>query len=129
MMALGISPNSFGMHMATAAYSREGAAWVDDLMRYLDGNRKLFDSGVNAIPGLVSMPLEATYLAWVDFSRTGMSEAEILGRVEKTARIATNYGRTFGKGGETFLRFNLGMPRSQIAEAVSRLQEAFADLQ
>jgi cystathionine beta-lyase len=30
------------MHMATAAYSPEGAAWVDDLMRYLDGNRRLF---------------------------------------------------------------------------------------
>ena len=28
---MGISPNSFGMHMATAAYSPEGAAWVDDI--------------------------------------------------------------------------------------------------
>ena len=38
--AMGISPNSFGMHMATAAYSPEGAVWVDALMRYLDGNRR-----------------------------------------------------------------------------------------
>jgi len=37
MMAMGISPNSFGIHMATAAYSPEGAAWVDGLMAYLDG--------------------------------------------------------------------------------------------
>jgi cystathionine beta-lyase len=129
MMALGISPNSFGMHMATAAYSAEGAAWVDALMLYLDENRRVFDAGVNAIPGLASMPLEATYLAWVDFSGTGMDQAEFTGRVEKAAGIATNHGFTFGAGGETFLRFNIGAPRAQIVEAVRRLQQAFGDLQ
>jgi cysteine-S-conjugate beta-lyase len=127
--AMGISPNSFGMHMATAAYSPEGAAWVDDLMRYLDGNRRLFDEGINAIPGLRSMPLEATYLAWVNFAGTGMAPAEFIARVEKGARIATNHGSSFGKGGETFLRFNIACPRAQVVEAVARLQMAFADLQ
>ena len=129
MMALGLSPNSFGMHMVTAAYSPEGAKWVDGLMTYLDGNRRLFDDGIAAIPGLRSMPLEATYLAWVDFSGTGMPAAEVIARVEKDAKIATNYGTTFGSGGETFLRFNLAAPRAQVAEAVARLQKAFADLQ
>ncbi len=129
MSAMGISPNSFGMHMATAAYSPQGAAWVDDLMRYLDGNRRLFDEGVNAIPGVRSMALEATYLAWVDFSGTGMAPDEFINRVEKTAKIVTNHGASFGKGGDSFLRFNLACPRAQVAEAVSRLQKAFADLQ
>lgn len=127
--ALGISPNSFGMHMATAAYSPEGAAWVDALMRYLDGNRKLFDEGVNRIPGLRSTPLEATYLAWVDFSGTGMAPGEFIDRVQKVARIATNHGASFGLGGENFLRFNLACPRAHVAEAVARLERAFADLQ
>ena len=129
MLALGISPNAFGMQMATAAYSPEGAEWVDQLMAYLDGNRKVFDAGIASIPGLKSMPLEATYLAWVDYSGTGMDQQEVLRRVEKTARIATNYGQAFGSGGETFLRFNLAMPRAMIEEAVSRLKAAFADLQ
>ena len=129
MNAMGISPNSFGMHMATAAYSPEGAVWVDDLMRYLDGNRRLFDDGINAIPGLRSMPLEATYLAWVDFSGTGMTPAEFTSRVEKTAQIATNHGASFGTGGDQFLRFNIACPRAQVIEAVARLQKAFADLQ
>ncbi len=129
MMALGISPNSFGMHMAEAAYSPEGAAWVDDLVQYLDGNRRLFDHGVNAIPGIRSMPLEATYLSWVDFSGTGMAAAEIRERVEKVAQICANHGETFGKGGESFLRFNLATPRAQVEEAVSRLQEAYGELQ
>ena len=83
--AMGISPNSFGMHMATAAYSPAGAAWVDALMRYLEGNRRLFDDGIAKIPGLRSTPLEATYLAWVDFSGTGMAPQEFIARVEKQA--------------------------------------------
>ena len=41
MMALGISANSFGLFMATAAYSPQGAAWVDELVEYLDGNAHL----------------------------------------------------------------------------------------
>jgi cystathionine beta-lyase len=129
MMALGLSPNSFGLFMATAAYSPEGAAWLDDLMVYLDGNQKLFDAGINAIPGLSSMPLEATYLAWVDFAGTGMSAAEFTARVEKSAQIAANHGPTFGTGGETFLRFNLATPRALVEQAVERMQAAFADLQ
>lgn len=128
MAGLGISPNSFGLIMATAAYSPEGAAWVDALMDYLDENRRLFDQGIAAIPGLRSMPLQATYLAWVDFTNTGMSAAEFTARVQRDANIAANHGIDFGTGGENFLRFNLAMPRAQIAEAVSRLQTAFADL-
>src|SRR6056297_2470199 len=129
MAALGLSPNSFGLVMAEAAYSPCGAAWVDALVDYLDGNRRLFDAGVNAIPGLASMPLEATYLAWVDFSGTGMDKGEFTARVERDARIAVNHGPTFGPGGETFLRFNLATPRARVEEAVARLHDAFADLQ
>ncbi len=129
MMKMGISPNSFGMFMATAAYSPEGAEWVDALNLYLDANRRLFDAGVNAIPGLRSVPLEATYLAWVDFAGTGMMPEEFTARVEKGARIAVNHGAPFGKGGESWLRFNIACPRAQIHEAVARLKAAFGDLQ
>lgn len=129
MMAMGISPNAFGMHMVPAAYSPEGAAWVDDLCRYLDGNRQILDAGLHAIPGVASMPLEATYLAWVDFAGTGMDQAELCRRIERSARIAVNHGPTFGTGGETFMRLNFAAPRAQVVEAVARLQQAFSDLQ
>ncbi|GGD36856.1 MalY/PatB family protein [Sinisalibacter lacisalsi] len=129
MAALGISGNAFGFRLAEAAYSPAGAAWVDDLVGYLDGNRRLFDDAVNAIPGLASMPLESTYLAWVDFSGTGMSADEVTRRVQQEAKIAVNHGPTFGRGGETFLRFNFATPRSLVKDAVARLGEAFSDLQ
>ena len=129
MMALGMSPNSFGLHMAEAAYSPAGAAWVDEAVAYIDGNRQLFDAAINAIPGLKSMPLEATYLAWVDFSGTGMSREEFTSRVEQGAKIAVNHGPTFGSGGDNFLRFNLATPRALVQQAAERMQAAFADLQ
>lgn len=129
MMAMGLSPNSFGLFMAEAAYSPGGAGWVDDLVQYLDGNRKVFDAGVNAIPGLKSMNMQSTYLAWVDFENTGMSREEFTARVQQNARIAANHGPTFGKGGESFLRFNFATPRARVIEAVERLQVAFGDLQ
>ncbi|MEC8795158.1 MAG: aminotransferase class I/II-fold pyridoxal phosphate-dependent enzyme, partial [Pseudomonadota bacterium] len=129
MGALGLSPNSFGLFMATAAYSPGGAEWLDALIPYLDRNRQTFDAGIAEIPGLRSMPLQATYLSWVDFTDTGMAPAEFKKRVEHGARIAANHGDSFGKGGEDFLRFNIAMPHSQIEEAVQRLQEAFSDLQ
>ena len=129
MLALGLSANSFGLFMATAAYSREGAVWVDQLVEYLDGNKKLFDAGINSIPGISSMNLESTYLAWVDFDGTGMEAAEFTRRVQSEAKLAVNHGPTFGSGGENFLRFNIAAPRAVIQEAVERMQAAFSDLQ
>lgn len=129
MSELAMAPNTFGIMMTRAAYSAEGAAWVDDLVAYLDGNRQVFDDRVNQIPGLRSMPLASTYLAWVDFSGTGMARDEVIRRVQQEAKIAPNHGETFGKGGEGYLRFNLATPRARIEEACARLEKAFGDLQ
>ena len=126
--ALGISPNAFGMHMSTAAYSPAGAAWIDALMAYLDDSRQLFDAAVAGIPGALSHRLEGTYLSWVDFAGTGLPPDEVLERVQGRARIAVNRGPTFGTGGESCLRFNIATPRSRVAEAADRLGEAFSDL-
>ena len=129
MAALNLSGNSVGQAVAAAAYSPEGAAWVDELMLYLDGNRQVFDAAIAEIPGLSSMKLESTFLAWVDFSGTGMERAEFTARVEQQAKIAANHGPTFGLGGESFLRFNLGTQRARVEDACARLKAAFADLQ
>ena len=98
-------------------------------MAYLDANRRAFDAGVNAIPGVTSMPLQSTYLAWVDFTGTGMDEAEIEDRVFRQAGIAVNKGPTFGTGGAGWMRFNLATQRARVDEAVDRLTRAFRDLQ
>lgn len=124
--ALGIGPNAFGLHLATAAYSRQGRAWLDALIPYLARNIEAFAAGVNAIEGLRVMPQQATYLAWVDFSASQLPMTECLRRVEQVAAIAVNRGTPFGLGGESSLRFNLATQHDRVLEAVKRMQDAFA---
>lgn len=126
--AAGASPNAIGVAMAQAAYEG-GDAWLDALVPYLEGNREAFDAAIEKIPGLRSMKLESTYLAWVDFSGTGMSREEFTRRVQEDAKIAPNTGPAFGTGGEDWLRFNIATPRARVIEAGERLAKAFSDLQ
>lgn len=127
--ALDISPNLLGIRLTTAAYSDEGAEWLDALNTYIQGNCQRFGEGIAEIPGLKMMPMQSTYLSWVDFSGTGMERAEFSDRIKKDARIAATPGHTLGTGGETYLRFNLGTQRARVDEAVERLRAAFSDLQ
>ena len=122
------SYNRFGM-IATEAAWRTGAEWLNALLAYLASSRDLFDARIEAAaPGARSMRLDATYLAWVDFSGTGLSPEDVAGRVKNRARIFASPGSQFGPGGETWLRFNFATPRPILLEALARLDEAFADL-
>ena len=122
------SYNGFGM-LATEAAWRTGEAWLDALLPYLANSRDLFDARIEAAaPGARSMRLAATYLAWVDFSGTGLPPEDVAARVAKRARIYASPGSQFGPGGETWLRFNFATPRPIIEDAMGRLAEAFADL-
>jgi cysteine-S-conjugate beta-lyase len=122
------SYNAFGM-IATEAAWRTGEAWLNELLPYLRGNRDLLDTRIEAAaPGARSMRLDATYLAWVDFSGTGLVAEDVARRVSGRARIFASPGSQFGPGGETWLRFNFATPRPILNEALDRLDDAFSDL-
>jgi cystathionine beta-lyase len=129
IMASGLgSYNLFGMTATEAAW-RTGEAWLNALLPYLQKNRDTFDRRIEAAaPGARSMRLDGTYLAWVDFSATGLTPQDVSERVAKRARIYASPGPQFGPGGDTWLRFNFAMPRSILDEALGRLEDAFADL-
>ena len=74
------------------------------------------------------MRLDATYLAWVDFSGTGLQAKDVAARVKDRARIFASPGEQFGPGGETWLRFNIATPRPILNEALDRLDDAFKGL-
>ena len=122
------SYNRFGM-IATEAAWRTGEAWLDELLPYLAKNRDVFDARIEAAaPGARSMHLDGTYLAWVDFSGTGLAPEDVAARVRDRARLFVSPGEQFGPGGETWLRFNFATPRLLLDEALSRLEGAFSDL-
>ena len=121
------SYNRFGM-IATEAAWRTGEPWLNELLPYLAKNRDLFDDRIQtAAPGARSMHLDGTYLAWVDFSGTGLAPEEVAARVSQRARIFASPGEQFGPGGETWLRFNFATPRPILDDALARMDEAFSD--
>ena len=122
--AFGKTPNRFGMIMTEAAY-REGAEWLDQLMLYLAKNKNIFITALKSIDKVKVFDLESTYLAWVDFSKLNISEAELKKMIVKEAGIAPSFGDGFGKTSGKFARFNIAC-RTEILElAVDRLIKTF----
>jgi len=121
------SPNRFGMAMTRAAFSESGD-WSDAVCAYLADNFATFEQRLNALPGVKVMPMQSTYLSWVDFSALGMRDSELLQRV-LDAKVVPNPGTQFGTGGSGHLRFNLALPKSTLETAIQRLEDAFSDLQ
>ena len=73
------------------------------------------------------MKLDATYLAWVDFSATRLGPEAVAARIKDKARLFVSPGEQFGPGGKTWLRFNFATPRTILDEALSRIEDAFKD--
>jgi cystathionine beta-lyase len=121
-------PNRFGMAMTTAAFT-EGGGWLDNVCTYLAENFALWQDRIGKLPGVEVMAMSSTYLAWADFTATGMDEAELERRIGVEARLAVSPGLDFGSGGGQCRRFNLAKPRPVLIEAIERMEAAFADLQ
>ena len=122
--AFGKTPNRFGMIMTEAAY-REGAEWLDQLMDYLENNKKIFTSAMKSLADVNVFDLESTYLAWVDFSQLNISEAELKTMLVNEAGVAPSFGGGFGNTTGKFARFNLAC-RTEILElAIKRLAKTF----
>jgi len=73
--------------------------------------------------------MQATYLAWADFTGTGLSDADLMHRALHDARVVPSPGTQFGLGGSGHLRFNVALPRPTLLTALDRIEAAFADLQ
>lgn len=114
-----------GIVSAQAAYSK-GEVWLDALLKYIKGNIDFTNKFIKEnLKGVKLVPMEATYLAWIDFNGTGLSPDKIQDRIRNKARLWLNNGILFGNTGEGFQRLNLACPRSTLAEALNRLKVAF----
>lgn len=113
-----------GIVSAEAAYSK-GDVWLDALLKYIKGNIDYTDKFIREkLEGVKLVPMEATYLAWLDFNGTGLSSEQVDSLVLRKAKLWLNSGSKFGKTGTGFQRLNLACPRSTLAEALNRLKVA-----
>ena len=117
--------NCFAAAASEAAW-RQGADWVDAMLAYVAGNLAyLADRLPRELAGARVLPLEATYLAWIDLRGLGLTDDEVRVRL-LDAGIWLDEGRKFGTGGAGFQRLNLACPRSVLVRAVDGMVQALS---
>jgi cystathionine beta-lyase len=118
--------NALGYVAMLAAY-RDGQPWLDEALAYLERNRDAVTAAVRRdMPGVRVAPPEATYLAWLDCRRAGIPGGDPYAFFLERAKVALNDGRTFGRGGDGFVRLNFATPRAILDEALGRMAAALA---
>jgi len=123
-----LGPNIFGLVAAEAGY-RSGEEWLGEVLAYIEGNYNFMRSYLaEHLPQLTLMPLEGTYLAWIDFSALGLDPADRTTFLMEEAKVWLNPGEIFGPEGADFERVNIACPRSLLAEALERIKTAVDSL-
>ena len=116
--------NIFGNIASQAAYSTQGAEWVDEMVNYISGNINFACNFIqNNIPRIKLQKPEATYLLWLDMKEFGMSNLELKNFFVNTVGIAVNQGNIFGIEGKGYIRMNIATSRELVEEALKRLKE------
>lgn len=118
--AMNVNPLSIAAHQA--AYEH-GSEWLDQLKTYLDGNFQFVkDTLARELPDITFQIPQATYLSWVNMN-------PYLGDVEDIPDFMANKAGVLLEGGDAlfvdnakgYIRLNLAMPRSIIAEGMKRI--------
>ena len=117
--------NTLGMTAAEAVYTL-GKPWLTQLKAYLEGNIQFVREFLKEkLPDIKLVEPEGTYLLWLDFHGTGLSNQEIKEKIETEARLWLDHGDMFGRGGECFERINIACPRSILEQAMNQLYNSF----
>ncbi len=119
-----ISP--FAVAGLVAAY-QHGADWLTECVSYIADNYQFMKSFIaERLPFLSVTPMEATYLAWIDFRQVPFSSEEIDEKLKTQHKLWLNAGPVYGFGGQGFMRINLATRRALVEEGLNRLEAAFA---
>ncbi|MGB9666719.1 MAG: MalY/PatB family protein [Candidatus Cryosericum sp.] len=123
------SVTPFG-YTALEASFREGDDWLTQVLHYIEGNvtyAQLFVQ--DHMPQVKIMPIEGTYLLWLDFRALGMNSHELSVFLREKAKVGLDDGYVFGPGGEGFARMNIACPRSTVQEGLTRIADAIRSLE
>lgn len=114
--------NTFGVEGVEAAYSPESIPWLEEELHYLQENVDFVEAYLPAkLPGIKMNRPEGSFLCWLDCSALGLTDEELMERVNLKAGVICVPGTWFGPGGEHHLRLNVGCPRDILTQALERL--------
>jgi cystathionine beta-lyase len=117
------SAGNLGVVASIAAFE-QGGPWLDELLVYLDGNRRLLTELLaRELPGVRYIEPEASYLAWLDCAALDLGPDPVAVFLERS-RVALTRGRDFGPGSENFVRVNMGTSAAILTEVVQRMAKA-----
>ncbi len=112
--------------VANVAAFRDGRPWLDDVLAYLDGNRRLLaDLLAKHLPGVGYTPPEGTYLAWLDCRRLALPEPAEEFFLDE-AGVALVDGARCGPPGAGFVRLNFATTRPLLERMVAQMAAAVA---
>ena len=115
----------FGVIATTAAYN-EGGEWLDALRKYLRENYEyLCRFFAERLPQYPVLPLEGTYLVWIDCRASGLGSDAATLRLQEQQKLMVNSGTLYGPGGEGFIRLNIACPRALLADGLERMARCF----
>jgi cystathionine beta-lyase len=118
--------STFGAEGMIAGY-RHCALWLDDVVTYIAGNHEFAAEYVDKnIPGVRKVKAEATYLSWLDFRDTGLSQDEIMDRLVNKGGVGLYSGTDFGEEGAGFFRMNLACPRALLERGLDGVRKALS---
>lgn len=122
-MWTGHGTSTLGAVSNVAAYTG-GEEWLEEVVDYLDGNRRLLvDLVAEHLPSVrVTVP-EGTYIALLDFRSTGI-EGDLGAWFREHAGVAMTDGAACGLAAVGYTRFVFAMPRPLIEEAIRRVSSA-----
>ena len=120
-----VSP--FAVEGLIAAYThKDSEKWLDDLRAYLWDNYLLVkDFFAGNFPQFPILPLEATYLVWIDTSVLNIKSEKLTELLIEKGKVWLNEGTVYGKAGEGFMRLNIACQRDVLQEGLNRLKTAF----
>lgn len=108
-----------GVRLHTAALLA-GRDWLADLVHDLDANRTLLAQLLaEHLPDVGWLPVEATYLAWLDCARLDLGK-DPAAHFRDVARVALTPGPPFGDG-EGYARLNFATSPAILTEAIERM--------
>ena len=117
--------SAFSVDALVAAYN-EGEEWLEALKKYLyDNYCCLKDFFAQHLPQFPVLPLEATYLVWIDCSVLGQSSAQIAQSLLEKEKLLVNGGTMYGSAGEGFIRLNIACPRELLVEGLNKIKKMY----
>ena len=118
--------STFGAEAMIAGY-RHCGLWLDDIVTYIAGNHQFAAEYVeNQVPGVRKVTAEATYLSWLDFRETGLSQDDIMDRLVNVGGVGLYSGTDFGEEGAGFFRMNLACPRPLLERGLEGIRAAMS---